>query len=226
MKVYVKMEKTEVSAIEDNKFEYKKLVISKAFTTEPKFRRFLKRGAFISQNRAVMFMEHLWELKLKDASYETLEFEFIRFFGTNDKRTVERYIGRPEKVDVSTGQSKIVRLNRQSGKIAQFDYLNERRLPAKKGLLEILGHITRYKVSNETRFRINHEVMPYYTVQTTLTEHEPQETAYSLQELKESSEVSKEDLRVCSIPQSPSLKEVEGVTVSYTHLTLPTNREV
>jgi len=185
----------------------------KSFTTEPKFRRFLKRGAFISLNRAIEFMKHLWDLKLKNVSYETLEFEFIQFFGSNDKRTVERYLGRPERIHRDMGLSKVVRLNRQSGKTAQFEYFNERRLPAKKGLLEILGYITRYKQGNETRFRINHEVMEYYTVQTTLTEQEPQETetAYSLQELKESSEVSKEDLRVCSIPQSPSLKEVEGV---------------
>jgi len=184
----------------------------KTFTTEPKFRRFLKRGAFISLNRALEFMKHLWDLRLKDVSYDTLEFEFINYFGSNDKRTVERYLGRVERIDVSTGLSKVVRMNRQSGKIAQFEYLNERRLPAKKGLLEILGYITRYKEGKETRFRINHEAMPYYTVQTTLKEHEPQEAANNLQELeRESSEASKEDLRVCSIPQSPSLLEVEGV---------------
>ena len=179
----------------------------KTFTTEPKFRRFLKRGAFISLNRALEFMKHLWDLRLKDVSYETLEFEFINYFGSNDKRTVERYLGRVERIDVSTGLSKVVKMNRQSGKIAQFEYLHERRLPAKKGLLEILGYITRYKEGKETRFRINHETMPYYTVQTTLTEQEPQEAANNLQE----PEASKEDLRVCSIPQSPSLLEVEGV---------------
>jgi hypothetical protein len=153
----------------------------KSFTTEPKFRRFLKRGAFISLNRALEFMKHLWELKLKNVSYETLEFEFIQFFGSNDKRTVERYLGRPERIQRDMGLSKVVRMNRQSGKTAQFEYFNERRIPAKKGLLEILGYITRIKEGKETRFRINHEAMPYYTVQTTLQEQE------------------REDLRVCSL---------------------------
>jgi hypothetical protein len=77
-------------------------------------------------------------------------------------------------------------MNRQSGKTAQFEYFNERRIPAKKGLLEILGYITRIKEGKETRFRINHEAMPYYTVQTTLQEQEERQ-------------VSKEDLRVCSL---------------------------
>jgi len=159
----------------------------KSFTTEPKFRRFLKRGAFISLNRALEFMKHLWELKLKNVSYETLEFEFIQFFGSNDKRTVERYLGRPERIERDMGLTKVVRMNRQSGKTAQFEYFNERRIPAKKGLLEILGYITRIKEGKETRFRINHEAMPYYTVQTTLQERERE------------GEDSKEDLRVCSL---------------------------
>jgi len=158
----------------------------KSFTTEPKFRRFLKRGAFISLNRAIEFMKHLWDLKLKNVSYETLEFEFISYFGSNDKRTVERYLGRPERIQRDVGLSKVVRMNRQSGKIAQFEYMNERRIAAKKGLLEILGYITRIKEGRETRFRINHEAMPYYTVQTVLQEQEERE-------------VSKEDLRVCSL---------------------------
>ncbi|MGB9756822.1 MAG: hypothetical protein ACPLVJ_03470, partial [Candidatus Bathyarchaeales archaeon] len=150
----------------------------KSFTTEPKFRRFLKRGAFISFNRALMFMQHLWELKLKNVSYEVLEFEFIQFFGSNDKRTVERYLGRPEKTETNTGLSKVIRMNRQSGKIAQFEYMNERRIPAKKGLLETLGYISRVKIGKETRFIIHHEAMPYYTIQTRL-ENEIQETATS-----------------------------------------------
>jgi len=183
--------------------------MAKPFTTEPKLRRFLKNGAFISSKRAAMFMEHLWELKLRDASYETLVFEFIQFFGSNDKRTVERYLGRPERC-VSAGQAKVVKMNRQSGKIAQFEYLNERRIPAKKGLLEILGYITPYKEGYETRFRINHELMPYYTVQTTLSEREAR-TAVNRQEVKERSEASKDDLCVRSISQSPSLTESEGV---------------
>jgi hypothetical protein len=183
----------------------------KSFTTEPKFRRFLKRGAFISLNRALEFMKHLWDLKLKNVSYETLEFEFIQFFGSNDKRTVERYLGRPERIQRDMGLSKVVRMNRQSGKIAQFEYMNERRIPEKKGLLEILGYITRIKEGKETRFRINHEAMPYYTVQTSLQEHEPQETANLQQEREREGEDSKEDLRVCNLCINPSLNcEAKG----------------
>jgi len=185
----------------------------KSFTTEPKFRRFLKRGAFISLNRALEFMAHLWEVGLKKCSYETLEWEFIQYFGSNDKRTIERYLGRPEKIERHMGLSKVVRMNRQSGKVAQFEYMNERKLPAKKGLLEILGYISKVKEDSEWRYIIHHERMPYYTVQTTLTEPETeaQETANILQEFEGSSEDSKEDLRVCSLyAQAHSQKEREN----------------
>jgi hypothetical protein len=175
-----------------------------SFTTEPKFRRFLKRGGFISLNRAVEFMKHLWELKLKNVSYETLEFEFIQFFGSNDKRTIERYLGRAERIERNTGVTKIMRVNRLSGKMAQFEYMNERRIPAKKGLLEILGYATRVKVNNETRYILHHELMPYYTVQTTLQEHEPQETVNLQQEHEREGQDSKEDLRVCNLCINPS----------------------
>lgn len=140
-------------------------------------------------------MYHLWELGLKDCSYETLEFEFIQFFGTNEPRTLKRYLGIPEQVVRYAGSTKIIRMNRMSGKIAQFEYLNEKRIPAKKGLLENLGYITRYKKGNETRFRINHETMPYYTQQTTLNETQ---NAENNQESKESQETSKLDL--CVLP--------------------------
>ena len=195
----------------------------KNFTTKPKFRRFLKRGAFISLNRAQEFMAHLWKVGLKKCSYETLEWEFIQFFGSNDKRTIERYIGRPEKTETHIGLNKIVRMNRVSGKVAQFEYMNERRISAKKGLLEILGYISKDKEGKETRYIIHHELMPYYTVQTTLQKHEPQEceleTAnhqqepYETQEgvnlqkeFNESCEVSKEDLRVCSLYEGEDKK--------------------
>jgi len=141
-------------------------------------------------------MEHLWELKLKDCSYETLEFEFIQCFGTNEPRTIKRYLGIPEQVVKSQGSTRMLRMNRMSGKVAVFEYYHKRKIPAKKGLMEILGYITRYNQGNETRFRINHEIMPYYTQQTTLNEH--QQTANN-QESKEEREASKEDLRVCSL---------------------------
>ncbi|MGB9915624.1 MAG: hypothetical protein ACPLOC_08805 [Candidatus Bathyarchaeales archaeon] len=178
----------------------------KSFTTEPKFRRFVKRGAFISVNRAVEFMAHLWEVGLKKCSYETLEWEFIQYFGSNDKRTVERYLGRPEKVERHTGLSKVVRMNRMSGKIAQFEYLNERHIQAKKGLLEILGYISKFKEGSETRYLIHHERMPYYTVQATL-ESEAREVGNLLQEFGESSKVSKEDLRACKLEEETKYNE-------------------
>ncbi|MEJ5326973.1 MAG: hypothetical protein WHU54_01805 [Candidatus Bathyarchaeia archaeon] len=192
----------------------------KNFTTKPKFLRFLKRGAFISLNRASEFMTHLWEVGLKKCSYETLEWEFIQFFGSNDKRTIERYIGRPEKTERHMGLSKIVRMNRVSGKVAQFEYMNERRLSAKKGLLEILGYISKDKEGKETHYIIHHELMPYYTEQTVLQEtyelqetanpqQEPYETQEGVnlqQEFNESCEVSKEVLRVCSLYEEENKK--------------------
>lgn len=152
------------------------------FTTEPLFRRCVKRGAFISQNRLLDFMLYLWNLHLKKCSYETLKFEFIRFSGTNDSRTVERYIGRPEEIVYSRGTASTVRMNRNSGKIAQFEYSNVKRVPAKQGLAQTLGYITlkpeeleivqdtvilRKKTKNWIAI-LHHEKMDYYTKQTVL----------------------------------------------------------
>ena len=183
----------------------------KAFTTEPKTRRHTKTLS-ISIERCYTFMEHLWELNLKDCSYQTLEFEFIQCFGTNEPRTIKRYLGIPEQVVKSQGSTKMIRMNRQSGKVAVFEYYNEKRIPAKKGLMEILGLITRYKQGNETRFKINHETMPYYTHQTTLNEHHQAENNQESKESQEALETIKEDLRVCSLyTPTHSLKEPEGV---------------
>lgn len=177
------------------------------FTTEPKTRRHLTRGAFISGNRAAEFMQHLWEVGLKKlCRYEVLEFEFIQFFGTNDKRTIERYIGRPEQTIRSKGSS-TVRINRTSGKVALFDYSNNRKICRKQGLLENLGYITlkqeersieqgTYRLTQKTGLWIavlHHERMSYYTEQTTL------ETANLVPEVKEESDSSIDEMCVSGL---------------------------
>lgn len=176
------------------------------FTTQPKTRRHLTRGAFISGTRAADFMQRLWEVRLKKScSYETLKWEFVSYFGTNDTRTVERYLGRPEQTIRSRGSS-CVRTNRTSGKVAFFDYSNSRKTCKKPGLLESLGYITlkpeekiaeqgSYKLTQKTGNWIavlHHERMSYFTEQTTLEPTNP------LQESEESSELSKDEMCVSS----------------------------
>lgn len=181
--------------------QYKNLT----FTTEPKTRRHLTRGAFISKARLEEFMKHLWEVGLrKSCRYTVLVFEFIRFFGTNDKRTVERYLGRPEQTVRSTG-SNIVRQNMQSGNIAQFNYFNVRKISAKKGLIEDLGYASQIKEDasqikedGETRFLLNHEKMSYYTQQTAL------ETGNDFPEVKEEAVSSNDEMCVSSLSAKES----------------------
>lgn len=139
----------------------------KTFSTEPKFRRHVRPGC-ISRDRAMAFMEFLFENGFRGKiSYEALRLQFILFFGTNDSRTVERYIGRSERVERYGGDVKVVRMNRMSGKVAHFQYFNERRLSSRKGLMEILGYIS---ILKEGSVILHHEGMPYYTCQTSLEE--------------------------------------------------------
>lgn len=137
----------------------------RAFTTSPKIRRHGASGC-ISRDRAMAFMEYLFEHGFRGKlSYDALRLQFVLFFGTNDGRTVERYIGRPERVQRYGGDAKVVRMNRISGKIAHFQYFSERKIQAKKGLMEILGYIS---VLKDGTVVLHHEGMPYYTSQASL----------------------------------------------------------
>lgn len=175
------------------------------FTTKPKTRR---HGHFISGDRCRIFMEHCWEKGLrKKASYDTLEFEFIHCFETNDSRTIHKYIGRQGKV-VSHQASNMVRVNRISGKVAQFNYRTTRRISRKRGLLETLGYIS---CCEKGYYHFNHKLLPYYTEQTTL-EVSPQPP---LQEVNgECVDVSIDDLRACCGEQAiENGEEVENSEV-------------
>lgn len=135
------------------------------FTTEPKTRRHVKKAA--SGKKAKAFMFSLFKKGLRELSYDTLKFEFINFFETNDPRVIEKYIGRPEETVFSSGSS-LVRVNRTSGKIAEFQYMNRRRLATKKGLMEVLGYLTMNKKTG--RVTLHHERFSYSTWQSTLLE--------------------------------------------------------
>jgi len=160
-------------------------------------------------------MEHLWSIKLRKCSYSTLEFEFINFFETNDKRTVERYLGRPEQTIYSKGSISTVRINQTTGKIAQFQYSNVRRVPRIVGLLETLGYITlkpEEKIIDEGSVRItkktknweavlHHERMSYYTEQATLEGLEvPSQTLLQEPNDDECSRVSESKPIMCVSP--------------------------
>lgn len=86
-------------------------------------------------------MEHLWKLKLCKCSYKTLRYEFISLFQTNEERAIARYIGRPSTIHMHSGIG-VTRQNVGRGGVAQFRYSNEREMPARKGLAEILGYMT------------------------------------------------------------------------------------
>jgi len=158
----------------------------KLFTTEPKNRRHTCKS--ISGNRLRDFLESCYRKRLFRCRYAVLVFEFITHFQTNDPRIYERYLGRPESIKRYSG-SNIVRLNRQSGKIAKFDYMNERTIEAKLGLAQFLGWITFEKEI----CILHHEKLGYSQKQTTLA------TAYQSLENEENKSVSNAELCVSGL---------------------------
>jgi len=136
---------------------------SRPFTTEPKRGKRKPNKTSVSLERAKLFMEHLWSKGLRECSYETLEFEFIQCFGTNEPHVLEKYLGKPART-VHHGGSSIVRVNKVNGNVAHFEYQNVKKLQAKRGLLEVLGFV--YK--NGERYVLRHELFPYFGRQASI----------------------------------------------------------
>ncbi|MCJ7481794.1 MAG: hypothetical protein MUO31_02390 [Thermodesulfovibrionales bacterium] len=150
-------------------------------------------------------MKFLWDLPrpLWKASYETLKFEWVDCWGSNEPRFVVRYLGRPATINRSSWTSR--RASSNTGNVAQFLHADDRPVTAKTGLMQIRGYITFDKQTK--MFNIHHELMPYYTEQTCLKLANPQP------EVNEESQSSILDACVCTLldknednPQTP----VEG----------------
>jgi hypothetical protein len=137
------------------------LTVERTFTNKPQIRR---KQYLVSKTRAKKFMFWLWQKGLKKCSYSTLEFEFIQFFGTNESRTLTRYIGQQKQI-IRSNNSTMQRINYNSGKVANFSYLNKRTIHKKRGLLDILGYIT---PQEDGTFKLNHERFSYYLKQLLL----------------------------------------------------------
>lgn len=105
----------------------------------------------------------MYRKHLSKCSYQILKEEAEQHFETTDPRVIEGYIGRPDQIERHPGQN-IVRLNRQSGQVAQFDYMNERHIKKKDGLAQRIGLIT----VEGNRYILHHELMSYYTSQSEL----------------------------------------------------------
>ncbi len=113
---------------------------------------------------------------------EILAHEFTQCFRTNDKRTVERYIGRPEVTIESGGFTGVIRVNPATGNTANFRYYNKTKLTRKIGLMENMGYITLQpegqtiiqEAVRSTQKRsgwvavVHHERMDYSSKQSTL----------------------------------------------------------
>lgn len=142
-------------------------------------------------------MRYLWDQGLrKTCGYTTLEFEFTRFTGTNDPRTVTRYIGRPPQKKETSGIAEAHRQNVKSANVALYRYRNTLRLMRKIGLMEKLGLITFYEhkmyKQKEWRVILHHETQPYFTEQ----QHLPPAPPHS--NIDECGECSKD--AVCVLP--------------------------
>ena len=161
--------------------------VYKTFTTEPKTRRHISPYS-ISGNRLRDFMESCYRKNLHKCRYAVLVYEFVNHFETNDPRIYERYLGRPESVKRYPG-SAVVRMNRMAGKIAKFDYMNERHIEAKQGLAQVLGWITFEKEN----CILHHEKLSYSKKQANL------ETASQSLENERIENVSKDNLCVSSL---------------------------
>jgi hypothetical protein len=140
-----------------------KPVESKPFTTEPKSGRRKPKGIRVSLERAKIFMEHLYSKGLRECSYETLEFEFIQCFGTNEQRVLVKYLGRPART-LHYGSYSVLRVNKVNGKVAHFEYQNLRKVEAKRGLLEVLGFVSK----KGERYVLHHELLPYCSKQKSI----------------------------------------------------------
>ena len=149
-------------------------LILKTFTNKPKF---IRRGRMISGLRARSFMEHLWEVGLHDdISYEALICYWNQLYECGT-RTLTKYCGSPPWT-AHSGRRYMNRTNSMNGNAAQFNYNYTREVRKKTGLLETLGFITwnqqlyeatkPRRVVTQNRYRLNHEMMPYYTEQVTL----------------------------------------------------------
>lgn len=115
----------------------------------------------------------------------------------------------------------MVRINRARGTVSQFSYSYKRKVERKEGLLETLGFITwdkvayeeskrsKYAVGTVNVYRINHEIMPYFTEQMTLESSPctPLKESASCECLTVSAESSIDDLRVCSVGVSEKAEE-------------------
>jgi hypothetical protein len=165
------------------------------FTTKPKTRRKLKYPT-ISVNRSIAFMEHCFYLGLKEASYQTIKYEFEEAWPGCDQRTLIKYIGRPQMTIHSDGGT-LIRQKVDTGTTAIFRYLNDRMPEAKQGLLEKLGYLKRLSEGNglEARFKFNYEPFNFSKEQDTL------KPTISLQEGTDSS-ASKDNFSVSSIEHS------------------------
>lgn len=111
----------------------KKVSIEKTFTTNDKGYR--KHTVFTSGKRRNQFMLHLKERGLTGdiITYNTLKYEFTLCFGSNEQRTIIKYLGRPSyKVMVKPKR--------------RFAYPVT--VPKKTGLMETLGYITRLEEPN------------------------------------------------------------------------------
>jgi hypothetical protein len=138
-------------------------VESKSFTTEPKKGRRKPNKTSVSLERAKLFMEHLYSKGLRECSYETLEYEFIQCFGTNEPHVLVKYLGKPART-LHHGGSSVVRVNKVNGKVAIFEYQNVKSVQAKRGLLEVLGFINK----KGERYVLHHELFPYYAKQASI----------------------------------------------------------
>jgi hypothetical protein len=127
--------------------------------------------------------------------YGLLQREFVEFFGSNEPRTVERYLGRLRSLEYHTGEV-VVRQNLMDGKIAKFHYSNERPISCKTGLLEQLGYITPAEVYGTFRLHFDR-----FSKQASLKECFS--TAKTQSSVKEE-EGSKESMRACRIGEGGS----------------------
>ena len=161
-------------------------------------------------NRLHDFLEILYKKHLLHCRYDVLREEAEHFFQTSDPRTIESYIGRPANIKRYSGLN-IVRLNRQTGETAKFDYMNERKIPVQKGLGQRYGYITIQKPTSPVEAElwiIHHELMNYFSEQSIL---EPVSESANLLPERERLDVelvSKDSLFVCLIDDRDNPKEV------------------
>jgi len=126
---------------------------SRAFTTEPKIRRVVWHRQLTVRTRATVLQESFYPTA--HVPYNAVKQRMAALLGVVDDQSVLAYLGRPNTI-LRNDVKQTIRY--YSGATVNKDHTFIRRLPAKKGYIEVFGLGYVYVKDNEWWIHWNHNV--------------------------------------------------------------------